>query len=119
MRVSRTANATCARKVIVGGVAATRAADALRPAASDKIGRARIFIREQFIELRSGQLMNGLGLFVAGHGARPLSDGRTLACLKSLCQLGIIALTVNSLGLIVRAEGYWKALAFRQVLAAS
>jgi steroid Delta-isomerase len=32
---------------------------------------------------------------------------------------GIDVLTVNSLGLIVRAEGYWKALAFRQVLAAS
>jgi steroid delta-isomerase len=32
---------------------------------------------------------------------------------------GIDVLAVNSLGLIVRAEGYWKALAFRQVLAAS
>jgi hypothetical protein len=32
---------------------------------------------------------------------------------------GIDVLKVNARGLIVRAEGYWKGLAFRQALAAS
>jgi hypothetical protein len=55
------------RKIVNGWVAATRATNALWPAARDQIGFARLFVRERFLELCGGQLMNWLRLFGAGH----------------------------------------------------
>ena len=53
----------------------TRAADAIGPTASDQVSRASVFVREHFIELRGGQLVNGFGLFFAGHSVNSPSMG--------------------------------------------
>jgi hypothetical protein len=55
------------RKIVNGGVATTRAANALWPAARDQISLAGFFVWEHFLELCGGQLMNWLWLFGAGH----------------------------------------------------
>jgi|ERR1700674_4806838 len=52
--------------------AAARAADALRPALANKIGAARLFIREKLLELRGGKLVDVL---FGGHGPVPLDLG--------------------------------------------
>lgn len=54
------------REIIDSGITATRAANALWPSAGLQIGFAGIFVREQRVELRGGQLMNGFRAF--GHG---------------------------------------------------
>jgi hypothetical protein len=56
------------RKIVNGGIAATRATDALRPAPRDQVSPASLFVREQFFELRDCQLVDLRGLFCAGHG---------------------------------------------------
>jgi hypothetical protein len=48
---------------------ATRAANAVWPTARDKVRAARGLIGEQFIELGGRELVNWLGLLVAGHDA--------------------------------------------------
>lgn len=63
------------RQIIDGGVATTRAADAFGPAAGDKVGFASIFIGEQPLELSSGELGDGLGLFSVGHDDSPSTVG--------------------------------------------
>lgn len=60
-------------KVIDGGIATARAADAFRPSASPQIGFAGILIREQFFELRDAQLMNWF--WTSGHGRSPTVEG--------------------------------------------
>lgn len=57
------------------GIAATRANDAFRPAPRDQIGDAGIFVRESRLELGDGHLMDGFGLFGAGHGRSPCVGG--------------------------------------------
>src|ERR1700693_3446666 len=54
--------------------AATRAADAFRPTARDKIGATGVFVREHRLELGDGKLMDGLGL-LAAHGSSPSMEG--------------------------------------------
>jgi hypothetical protein len=57
------------RKIVHGGVAATGATDALRPAPRDQIRLASLFVRKHFLELCDCQLMDLSRLFCAGHGS--------------------------------------------------
>ena len=57
------------RQVIDSGIAATRAADAFWPSTDLQIGFAGIFIREELLELRDGQLMDWFRML--GHGRSP------------------------------------------------
>jgi hypothetical protein len=65
-------------KIVNGGIATTRATNALRPAARDQVRLTGIFVREQFFELRDGQLVDLWRLFCAGHGLSSECEG-TLA----------------------------------------
>ena len=70
------------RKIVNGWVAATRAANALWPAARDQVSFASLFVGEHFLELCDGQLMNGLGLFLR---VSPLQRDTIMD--KTVCQV--------------------------------
>jgi hypothetical protein len=55
------------RKIVNSGVTATRAANALGPAARDQVSLASVFVWKRFLELGDGQLMNWLWLFAVRH----------------------------------------------------
>jgi hypothetical protein len=57
------------RKIVNGGVATTRAANAFRPAARDQVRLAGVFVWKHRLELRDGQLVDLRGLFCSGHGS--------------------------------------------------
>jgi hypothetical protein len=77
-------------KLVDVPASATRAADAIRPAARDKISATRELIREQFFKLRRRKLVNWLGLFTAGHDAL-LSFERSVSRIYPLVKSGIFA----------------------------
>jgi hypothetical protein len=79
------------RKIVNGGIATTRATDALRPTSRDQVSFASLFVWEHFFELCDGQLMNGLRLFGAGHDEFLHYRG-TLSCLRSSVKYRMIAL---------------------------
>ena len=62
-------------EVIDRRVSATRAMDALRPAAGLQIGLASFFIREKPLELSGGKLMDRLRLLGSGHVTLPTMEG--------------------------------------------
>jgi hypothetical protein len=62
-------------QVIYSRIAATRAANALRPAARLQVRLAGVFARKHCLKLRGGKLMNRLWLFAARHGVLLTMEG--------------------------------------------
>jgi len=63
------------RSVIKIGIAATRAMDAIRPAARNKVRATCGLIWEQFFELDRRKLMDWLWLLCSGHEVLPAMEG--------------------------------------------
>ena len=60
-------------QIIYRRVAATRAADAFRPTARNKLSLACIFVRKHLLKLTNGQLVNRFWLFCTSHSCALLS----------------------------------------------
>jgi hypothetical protein len=63
------------REIVDSGIAAARASNTLRPAPRNEIRLAGFLIGKHDVELGGGKLVDGLGLFRAGHDGSSLSVG--------------------------------------------
>jgi hypothetical protein len=72
-------------EIIDGRVSAAWATDAIWPAARDQVSLASLFVGEHFLELSDGQLMDGLGLFGAGHDGFSTMEKTVMP--KVVCQV--------------------------------